>query len=61
MNNTTEQGVIALSISSLDENTHLTPQSTLLDDLVTYLSQLKKAITVNGVEKEDVFFDSITE
>ncbi|MDK4563442.1 hypothetical protein QG028_09940, partial [Kingella kingae] len=61
MKNTKEQGVIALSISSLDENTHLTPQSTLLDDLVTYLSQLKKAITVNGVEKEDVFFDSITE
>ena len=61
MKNTREQGVIALSISSLDENTHLTPQSTLLDDLVTYLSQLKKAITVNGVEKEDVFFDSITE
>lgn len=43
MKNTREQGVIAFSISSLDENTHLTPQSTLLDDLVTYLSQLKKS------------------
>lgn len=56
-----EKGVISLSISSLDEHTHLSPNKTLFSDLNDYMQQFEKALLVNGVSKHDVFFHGITE
>lgn len=56
-----EKGVIALSISSLDENTHLSPSKTLFSDLNDYMQQFEKALLSNGVEEQDIFFHGISE
>lgn len=56
-----EKGVIALSLSSLDESVHLRPETTPAKVLGQYLQSLSQLLLGNGIESEDILFESITE
>ncbi|UOP05316.1 hypothetical protein [Conchiformibius kuhniae] len=56
-----EKGVFALSVSSLDENRHLTPRTTSAQAMQEYLRLFTSLLAQEGISKDSILFDEISE